>query len=95
MSFTKVFSKSFSPISGITAIALPESGITKNQGLVGLSQKSVLIPVKYLRFDGFEINNASSFFGIKGLEPFQDDFHIPHLRNHNLVFWHVSCTDFR
>ena len=39
MSFTKVFLKSFSPISGITAIGSPESGTTKNHGLVGLSQK--------------------------------------------------------
>ena len=46
MSLTQVRAISGAPISGMTAMGSPSSGITTNQGRVGLSQNCESKPVK-------------------------------------------------
>ena len=57
----KVFSIGAIPIDGIIAFIGSFFEIIKNHGLVGLSQKLLSNPEKYLKFDGEVIIIASIF----------------------------------
>ena len=61
MFFMKVFSIAVIPIDGMIAFIGLFFEIIKNHGLVGLSQKLLSNPEKYLKFDGEVIIMASIF----------------------------------
>ena len=61
ISLINVLSIADKPIDGTKALIFPFFEIIKNQGLVGLSQKLLSNPEKYLKFAGEVITIASIF----------------------------------
>ena len=63
---TIVFSNAVDPIDGMIALIGSFCEIIKNQGLVGLSQKLLFNPEKYLKFEG-EVTIIASIFSFSKL----------------------------